>query len=99
MKITISLFVGIILGLAISACATSFPYTSYGIVLKDTIADSMLLAASGSNKPDLSFSVCEANSITQSPCIAFLEADYLALKADYLNTKNELQSCQQQLRN
>lgn len=99
MRIVVSMFVGIVVGLAISACATSFPYTSYGIFLKDTVGNSVLLAASGSNKPDLPLTVCEPNSISQSPCIAFMEADYLTLKADYLNTKNELQSCQQQLRN
>ena len=89
---------GLILGFIVSACATSFPYTSYGVALKDAISDSTLLAAIGSNKPDLPLSDCAATPNDASPCIAFMQADYLAFKADYLNTKQELENCQKSLR-
>jgi hypothetical protein len=86
---------GIGLGMIIQACATvTFPYTSYGIDLKDQ----KLLASASSGEPDESLSICAANATSASPCIAFMEPAYLALKKDYEDKEIALQSCQQQLK-
>ena len=92
--------VGLVLGFIVSACATSsFPYTVYGLSLKDTIADSMLLAPTGSTLPDISLTTCEPSATSVSPCVTMLTTQYIAWKEDYTNTQNQLVACQQQLRN
>jgi hypothetical protein len=84
--------VGIILGLTLAACASAtFPYKYYGIDL----ADKKLLGPTAPD--DVSLSVCEATPNDASPCVAMLTDQYLILKDDYLNTKNQLIACQQQL--
>lgn len=94
MKQLFWLSAGIGLGAIIQACATvTFPYTSYGIDLKDQ----KLLASASSGQPDEPLTICAATASSESPCIAFMESDYLALKQDYENKEIALQACQQKL--
>lgn len=86
---------GVVAGVLIPACATTgFPYTAYGLDMKDQ----ELLAAQGSGASDEPLSVCDATAVSSSPCIVFLESDYLRLKQDYENQEIALQNCQQQLK-
>lgn len=88
----IKFILGLLLGIFVAACAgATFPYHYYGLDL----ADQKLLGPTTAD--DLLLSVCLANSADASPCTAMMTADYLALKADYLNTKNDLNDCQQKL--
>lgn len=92
MGLTKQFALGLLLGLSLAACAgATFPYHYYGVDLKNA----KLLGPTASD--DVELSVCQATASDQSPCTAMLTADYLTLKGDYLNTKNELIACQQQL--
>jgi hypothetical protein len=84
---------GLGLGLLLAACAgASFPYHYYGIDLSDS------LLKGPTTQDDLSLSAtCMPTSGDASPCTGILTSEFLALKQDYINTKNELNSCQQKL--
>jgi len=87
-----SLFLGIVLGFMVSACASAvFPYHYYGLDLKD----GKLLGPTEADNVDLA--VCNATSADQSPCIAMITSSFLEMKKDYKDTKNQLIACQQQL--
>ena len=92
MELTKHFAAGIAMGLMLAACAgVSFPYHYYGLDLKDQ----KLLGPTIQDDVDLA--VCDATSADQSPCTAMMTSDYMALKQDYLNTKNQLNDCQQNL--
>ena len=94
MKQLYGLVAGVGLGAVIQACATAtFPYPSYGVDMQDQ----MLLADTTHGLPDQKLTICDASEASKSPCVVYLLADDIALKTDYLNTKNELQLCQQRL--
>lgn len=84
---------GIGLGLLLAACAgAQFPYQYYGMDL----TDQKLLGPTAAD--DLSLlTTCQATASDASPCSAMLTSEMLALKQDYINTKNQLNDCQQQL--
>lgn len=93
MELTKHFAAGIALGLLLAACAgAQFPYKYYGVNLNaetlqgPTPADDLGLV-----------STCAANSSDASPCTGMLTSQFLALKQDYINKANELETCQQQL--
>jgi hypothetical protein len=84
--------IGVLLGLSLAACAgAAFPYKYYGLDL----VDKKLLGPTPTD--DLDLSVCDAIASNRSPCIAVMGDAMMALKQDYLDTKNQLIDCQHQL--
>lgn len=84
--------IGVLFGLSLAACAgATFPYHYYGIDLKD----GKLLGPTADK--DLDLSVCQATATDQSPCVGMMTDAFLQLKTDYIDTKNQLVACQQQL--
>lgn len=83
---------GIAFGVLVTACASAvFPYHYYGLDLKG----GKLLGPSPDQ--DLLLENCDATPSDASPCVAMMSPAFLELKKDYLDTKNQLISCQQQL--
>lgn len=84
---------GMGLGLLLAACAgASFPYKYYGVDL----SDSLLLGPTPSDDLSLLQS-CMPTATDKSPCTGMLTDAFLAMKQDYIDTKNQLIACQQQL--
>lgn len=84
--------VGVLVGLCLAACAAAtFPYKYYGL----DVANSMLLGPTPAD--DLALSSCLPSAIDKSPCVGMFSDAFLKLKQDYLDTKNQLISCQHQL--
>ncbi len=93
MVLTKNFAAGIGVGLMVAACAgVQFPYKYYGVDL----VDQKLLGPTAVD--DLSLlTECSATATDASPCSAMLTSQMLALKQDYISTKEQLISCQQQL--
>lgn len=86
---TKELTIGILLGFSMAACAgLSFPYKYYGL---DVPGGSL---RGPTPADDVSLSVCLATSSDAAPCTVMLSDQYLALKQDYLTTKQQLINCQ-----
>lgn len=83
---------GLTLGLLIVAgCGTiPFTYRYYGLNAKSY--EGMLL---GPMQPDdLPFSICTPSAESRSPCVVLKAEEFYALKLDYLQTKQDLITCQ-----
>jgi len=93
MELTKHFAAGIGIGLCLAACAgASFPYHYYGVDL----SDSLLRGPSAAD--DLSLSAtCLPTASDAAPCTGMITSAFLALKQDYINTKNELSDCQRSL--
>lgn len=86
------LLIGIVLGFMVSACATAvFPYKYYPLNLAGGLLEGPTHA------DDLPLSECNATATDASPCTVVKAAAMLELKRDYIDTKNALIACQQQL--
>lgn len=93
MELTKHFAAGIGMGLLLAACAgAQFPYKYYGV----NLATDTLQGPTPADDLGL-ITQCTANPSDGSPCTAMLTDAFLALKQDYINTKNELNNCQQNL--
>lgn len=84
--------IGLIAGLAISACATPiFGYKFY--VLDANSYEGFLRGPKPEN--DLSLLDCRPTDRKKHPCMVVKTEDYLTLVNDYLGTKIDLEKCEQ----
>jgi hypothetical protein len=83
---------GILMGMGLMACTgATFPYKYYGVDLKDE----KLLGPTPAD--DLSLLECLPTATDASPCTAMMTSVAMAMKQDYIQTKNDLIACQQAL--
>lgn len=83
---------GVTFGVLVTACASAvFPYHYYGLNLKD----GLLMGPTAAD--DLPIAECNATATDASPCSVVKTAAMLELKRDYIDTKNALIACEQQL--
>jgi hypothetical protein len=90
--LTKQLALGILLGLSLAACAgVSFPYKYYGIDLPEN------KFRGPTEQDDEDISRCLPTATDKSPCTGMFTEIFLEMKKDYIETKNQLITCQQQL--
>jgi hypothetical protein len=88
-----SFLAGLALGILLMGCAgASFPTKYYVLDAVDYNKDGRLLGPS--EIEDLSFDRCQPSVSNLHPCVVVFTSDFLALKQDYLDTKNKLISCE-----
>lgn len=89
MELTKQFMIGMCLGLSLAACAgVTFPYKYYGL----DIPGNSLRGPTPAD--DVALSVCLATNSDLAPCTVMMSDQYLALKQDYLITKQQLIDCQ-----
>lgn len=81
---------GLICGLAVVACAATFPYRHYG--LDAASYDGNLLGPE--SKDDLPLRVCAPDDQAKGKCVVLLTEEFFRMKQDYLDTKQRLIDCE-----
>lgn len=83
---------GMAVGVMLAACAgISFPYHYYGLSAA-TYANGKLVGPTPAD--DLDLMQCQPSTQNARPCLVMVSTDFLAMKQDYVDTKNQLIACQ-----